>query len=54
MAGCRPGLYTVMAEILVNGNAMNSEIEHIPVVIGREPLKLEALSRISQLGLVAT
>jgi len=31
------GLYTVMAEILVNGNAMNSEIEHIPVVIGREP-----------------
>jgi hypothetical protein len=31
------GLYTVMAEIVVNGNAMNSEIEHIPVIIGREP-----------------
>jgi hypothetical protein len=31
------GQYTVMAEILVNGNAMNSEIERIPVVIGRKP-----------------
>jgi hypothetical protein len=31
------GLYTVLAEILVNGNAMNSEIERIPVVIGRKP-----------------
>jgi hypothetical protein len=30
------GQYTVMAEILVNGNAMNSEIERIPVVIGRK------------------
>ncbi len=30
------GQYTVMAEILVNGNAMNSEIERIPVVIGRQ------------------
>jgi hypothetical protein len=29
-----PGKYTVMAEILVNGNAMNPEIERIPVVIG--------------------
>jgi len=29
-----PGHYTVMAEILVNGNAMNPEIEKIPVVIG--------------------
>jgi hypothetical protein len=29
-----PGQYTVMAEILVNGNAMNPEIERIPVVIG--------------------
>ncbi len=29
-----PGRYTVMAEILVNGNAMNPQIEHIPVVIG--------------------
>jgi hypothetical protein len=29
-----PGRYTVMAEIVVNGNAMNPEIEHIPVVIG--------------------
>src|SRR5262249_9377600 len=28
------GQYTVMAEILVNGNAMNPEIERIPVVIG--------------------
>jgi len=31
------GQYTVMAEILVNGNAMNSEIERIPVVIGGKP-----------------
>jgi hypothetical protein len=31
------GQYTVMAEILVNGNAMNSEIERIPVVIGPKP-----------------
>jgi hypothetical protein len=31
------GQYTVMAQILVNGNAMNSEIERIPVVIGRKP-----------------
>jgi hypothetical protein len=28
-----PGRYTVIAEILVNGNAMNPEIESIPVVI---------------------
>jgi len=31
------GQYTVMAEILVNGNAMNSEIKRIPVAIGRKP-----------------
>jgi hypothetical protein len=31
------GQYTVMAEILVNGNATNSEIERISVVIGRKP-----------------
>ena len=31
------GQYTVMAEILVNGNAMNSEIKRIPVVIGAKP-----------------
>jgi hypothetical protein len=31
------GQYTVLAEILVSGNAMNSEIERIPVVIGRKP-----------------
>jgi len=31
------GQYTVMAEILVNGNAMNPEIERIPVVIGGKP-----------------
>ncbi len=31
-----PGQYTVMAEILVNGNAMNPEIERIPVVIGEK------------------
>jgi hypothetical protein len=31
------GQYTVMAEILVNGNAMNAEIERIPVVIGGKP-----------------
>ncbi len=29
-----PGRYTVMAEILVNGNAMNPQIERIPLVIG--------------------
>ncbi|HEY8872592.1 MAG TPA: hypothetical protein VIM52_06150, partial [Stellaceae bacterium] len=29
-----PGRYTVMAQIVVNGNAMNPEIERIPVVIG--------------------
>jgi hypothetical protein len=28
------GQYTIIAEILVNGNAMNSEIKRIPVVIG--------------------
>jgi len=31
------GQYTVMAEILVNGNAMNLEIVRIPVLIGRKP-----------------
>jgi hypothetical protein len=31
------GAYTVMAEILVNGNAMNSEIKQIPVVISGKP-----------------
>jgi hypothetical protein len=31
------GRYTVIAEILVNGNAMNSEIKQIPVVIGGKP-----------------
>jgi hypothetical protein len=31
------GQYTVIAEILVNGNAMNSEIKRIPVVIGGKP-----------------
>jgi hypothetical protein len=31
------GPYTVMAEILVNGNAMNSEIKQISVVIGGKP-----------------
>jgi hypothetical protein len=31
------GQYTLMAEILVNGNAMNSEIKRIPVVIGGKP-----------------
>jgi len=30
------GPYTVMAEILVNGNAMNSEIKQIPLVVGRK------------------
>jgi hypothetical protein len=30
------GTYTVMAEILVNGNAMNSEVKQIPVMIGRK------------------
>jgi hypothetical protein len=43
-----------MAKIVVNGNAMNSEIEHIPVVNWPGAVKLEALSRISRLGLVAT
>jgi len=31
------GQYTVMAEILVNDNAMNSEIKRIPLVIGGKP-----------------
>jgi hypothetical protein len=31
------GQYTVMAEILVHGHAMNPEIERIPVVIGGKP-----------------
>jgi hypothetical protein len=31
------GRYTVMAEIIVNGNAMSAEIERIPVVIGGKP-----------------
>jgi hypothetical protein len=31
------GRYTVMAEIIVNGNAMNPEIQRIPVVIGNAP-----------------
>jgi len=31
-----PGRYTVMAEIIVNGNAMNPEIARIPVTIGGE------------------
>lgn len=29
-----PGQYNVMVEIIVNGNAMNAQIERIPVVIG--------------------
>jgi hypothetical protein len=29
-----PGRYTVMAQIVVNGNAMNPGIERIPLVIG--------------------
>jgi hypothetical protein len=29
-----PGNYTVIAEVLINGNAMNAPIEHIPVAIG--------------------
>jgi hypothetical protein len=28
-----PGRYTVFAEIIVNGNAMNAEIQRIPVLI---------------------
>lgn len=31
------GHYIVMAEIRVDGNAMNPEIERIPVVIGGKP-----------------
>jgi hypothetical protein len=31
------GQYAVMADVLVNGNAMNLEIKWIPVVIGRKP-----------------
>ena len=31
------GPYTVMAEILVNGNATNSEIKQIPVMISAKP-----------------
>jgi len=32
-----PGRYIVLAEIIVNGNAMNAEIERIPVVISSKP-----------------
>jgi hypothetical protein len=32
-----PGRYTVLAEIVVNGNAMNAEIERVPVVIASNP-----------------
>ncbi len=31
------GRYTVMAEIIVNGNAMNAEVERIPVAIAGRP-----------------
>jgi hypothetical protein len=31
------GRYTVMAEIIVNGNAMNAEVERIPVMISGRP-----------------
>ncbi len=31
------GRYMVMAEIIVSGNAMNPEIQRIPVVIGNAP-----------------
>jgi len=31
------GQYAVIAEIIVNGNAMNSEIKRIPAVIGAHP-----------------
>jgi len=32
-----PGRYTALAAIIVNGNAMNAEIERIPVVISSNP-----------------
>ena len=32
-----PGRYTVFAEIIVNGNAMNAEIQRIPVLIASNP-----------------
>ena len=32
-----PGRCTVLAEIVVNGNAMNAEIERMPVVISANP-----------------
>jgi hypothetical protein len=32
-----PGQYNVMVEIIVNGDAMNAQIEQIPVVIGGGP-----------------
>jgi hypothetical protein len=31
------GQYTVMAEVIVNGNTMNAQIERIPVAIGSNP-----------------
>ena len=31
------GRYTVMAEIIINGNAVNSEIKRIPAIIGATP-----------------
>ena len=32
-----PGRYTVMAEIIINGNAMNPQIQRIPLVVGGSP-----------------
>jgi hypothetical protein len=31
------GQYTVMAAIIINGNAVNSEIKQIPAIIGATP-----------------
>ncbi len=32
-----PGQFTLLAEIIVNGNAMNAEIKQIPLVISSNP-----------------
>ena len=36
-AGLAPGSYTVLAEIVVNGNAVNADIRRIPLVVAAKP-----------------
>jgi hypothetical protein len=36
-AGLAPGSYTVLAEIVVNGNAVSADIRRIPLVVAAKP-----------------